>query len=199
MRLSLLLFFPFSHQYEHSFFTFTKNKVTTGVLFWQSWPEVRSSLPSSLTLPVRSSSATEQERVAVNVSAAAFSIKKHKLRLETGGPSPAAFRDDLGGPRTMIHFRQRLVTARCFDDKRGYWTSVEHNEGIRYSLRWFFLRGLVRRRVTLFINASLLDIPTKEQTHRGDTACRNLVNSLLPWPLGNSEVIWEVTGEEDTS
>lgn len=119
-----ILFFRSGINTSIHFSLVPKNKVTTAVLFWQSWPEVTSSLPSSLTLPVRSSSAAEQERVAVNVSAAAFSVKKHKLRLKTGGPSPAALRDDLGGPRTMIHFRQRLVTARCFDDKRGYWTSV---------------------------------------------------------------------------
>lgn len=65
-----------------------------------------------------STSAAEQERVAANVSAATFSIKKYKLRLKKRGPNPAAVRDDLGRPWTMINFRLRLVTAGCFDDKR---------------------------------------------------------------------------------
>lgn len=69
-------------------------------------------------MPQRSLSAAEQERVAVNVSAAAFSVKKHQVRLKKRGPNPAAVRDDLGTPRTMLNFNQRLVTAGCFDDKR---------------------------------------------------------------------------------
>lgn len=48
--------------------------------------------------------------------------------------------------------------------------------------------------MTLFINALRLD--TRNRLGDG-TACRYLVNSLLSslWPQGNSEVIWEVTGE----
>lgn len=72
----------------------------------------------TLTLALQSSSAAEQERVAANESAAAFSIKKQKLRLNERGPKPAAVRHDLGRPWTMINFRLRLVTTGCFDDKR---------------------------------------------------------------------------------
>lgn len=55
--------------------------------------------------------------MAVDVSAAAFSVKKHKLPLKNTGPNPAAIRDDLGRPWTMINLRQRLVTVGCIDDK----------------------------------------------------------------------------------
>lgn len=72
----------------------------------------------TLTLVLQSSSAAEQERVAANESAAAFSIKKQKLRLNERGPKPAAVRHDLGRAWTMINFRLRLVTTGCFHDKR---------------------------------------------------------------------------------
>lgn len=72
----------------------------------------------TLTLALQSSSAAEQERVAANESAAAFSIKKQKLRLNERGPKTAAVRHDLGRPWTMINFRLRLVSTGCFDDKR---------------------------------------------------------------------------------
>lgn len=64
---------------------------------------------------LRSSSAAE-ERVAVNVSAAAFCVKKHKLRLNNDAPNSAAVRRHRGRPRTMLNLPPRLVTLGCFDD-----------------------------------------------------------------------------------
>lgn len=60
----------------------------------------------------------KQERVVANVSAAAFSFKKHKLRLEERGQNPAAIRDELGRPWIMINLILRLLTVGCFEDKR---------------------------------------------------------------------------------
>lgn len=140
----------------------TGNGTLTSPWLWRNAPQ-------SLSSAAERGRVAASERVCGNERFSTKREKKKKTATTADGAeqqSPQTLRQHLGGAAGLwsISGRGWWRRAGCFfDDERGVcWTSVAHNEGIRYSQRCCFSppTPTLDARVTLFIKNACLFSPS---------------------------------------